>query len=247
MKQPLTASPSARLSGRIRVPGDKSISHRALILGALSTGTTRITGLLEAEDVLATAKAVAGARRRGRTVERRGRGEGSRGRRPAGAVRAARLRQFRHRQPPDARRRRRPRHASRIHRRCLLAAPAHGPRARAACRHGPGNRRRRGPRDLAAGGARHRRPPADRLRSSGAVGAGQVGGAARRAACAGPHHRGRADGDARPHRAHAGLFRRRALRRGSRRRCPRRHRQRRRRTSRRAILPCRAIRARPPS
>jgi len=59
MKQPLTASPSAGLSGRIRVPGDKSISHRALILGALSTGVTRITGLLEAEDVMATAKAVA--------------------------------------------------------------------------------------------------------------------------------------------------------------------------------------------
>ena len=59
MKQPLTASPSAHLSGRIRVPGDKSISHRALILGALSTGITRITGLLEAEDVMATAQAVA--------------------------------------------------------------------------------------------------------------------------------------------------------------------------------------------
>jgi 3-phosphoshikimate 1-carboxyvinyltransferase len=59
MKQPLTASPSARLSGRIRVPGDKSISHRALILGALSSGVTSITGLLEAEDVAATAKAVA--------------------------------------------------------------------------------------------------------------------------------------------------------------------------------------------
>ena len=59
MKQPLTASPSARLSGRIRVPGDKSISHRALILGALATGTTRIAGLLEAEDVAATASAVA--------------------------------------------------------------------------------------------------------------------------------------------------------------------------------------------
>jgi 3-phosphoshikimate 1-carboxyvinyltransferase len=59
MKQPLTASPSAALSGRIRVPGDKSISHRALILGALATGTTRIAGLLEAEDVVATAKAVA--------------------------------------------------------------------------------------------------------------------------------------------------------------------------------------------
>ena len=41
------------------MPGDKSISHRALILGALATGRTRITGLLEAEDVVATAKAVA--------------------------------------------------------------------------------------------------------------------------------------------------------------------------------------------
>jgi 3-phosphoshikimate 1-carboxyvinyltransferase len=59
MKQPLTASQSAGLSGRIKVPGDKSISHRALILGALSTGITRIAGLLEAEDVMATAKAVA--------------------------------------------------------------------------------------------------------------------------------------------------------------------------------------------
>ena len=59
MKQPLTASPSAALSGRIRVPGDKSISHRALILGALATGITRITGLLKAEDVMATAKAMA--------------------------------------------------------------------------------------------------------------------------------------------------------------------------------------------
>ena len=59
MKQPLTAVPSARLSGRTTVPGDKSISHRALILGALATGVTRITGLLEAADVTATANAVA--------------------------------------------------------------------------------------------------------------------------------------------------------------------------------------------
>jgi 3-phosphoshikimate 1-carboxyvinyltransferase len=59
MKQPLTASASARLSGRIRVPGDKSISHRALILGALSTGITHVAGLLEAEDVMATARGVA--------------------------------------------------------------------------------------------------------------------------------------------------------------------------------------------
>jgi 3-phosphoshikimate 1-carboxyvinyltransferase len=59
MTQPLTARRSARLSGRIRVPGDKSISHRALILGALATGRTRIGGLLEAEDVMATARALA--------------------------------------------------------------------------------------------------------------------------------------------------------------------------------------------
>ncbi|HEY8277100.1 MAG TPA: 3-phosphoshikimate 1-carboxyvinyltransferase [Methyloceanibacter sp.] len=59
MKHNLTAVRSAALKGRIRVPGDKSISHRALILGALATDRTRIAGLLEADDVLATAKAVA--------------------------------------------------------------------------------------------------------------------------------------------------------------------------------------------
>ena len=58
MPQPLTARNSARLSGRVRVPGDKSISHRALILGALAIGRTRIVGLLQAEDVAATARAV---------------------------------------------------------------------------------------------------------------------------------------------------------------------------------------------
>lgn len=58
MKQPLTATPSRALRGRIKVPGDKSISHRALILGALATGHTSIEGLLQAEDVLATARAV---------------------------------------------------------------------------------------------------------------------------------------------------------------------------------------------
>ena len=59
MKQNLTAARSEGLRSRIKVPGDKSISHRALILGALATGRTRITGLLEADDVLATARAVA--------------------------------------------------------------------------------------------------------------------------------------------------------------------------------------------
>jgi 3-phosphoshikimate 1-carboxyvinyltransferase len=46
------------LSGTIRVPGDKSISHRALILGALSVGETRVSGLLESADVLNTAKSM---------------------------------------------------------------------------------------------------------------------------------------------------------------------------------------------
>ncbi|MGE5266878.1 MAG: 3-phosphoshikimate 1-carboxyvinyltransferase [Deltaproteobacteria bacterium] len=57
--KPLTATrPQGPLTGRVRVPGDKSISHRALMFGALATGRTTITGLLEAEDVLNTAKAV---------------------------------------------------------------------------------------------------------------------------------------------------------------------------------------------
>jgi 3-phosphoshikimate 1-carboxyvinyltransferase len=55
---PLQARKSAGLRGSARVPGDKSISHRALILGALAVGETRITGLLEGEDVLNTAKAM---------------------------------------------------------------------------------------------------------------------------------------------------------------------------------------------
>lgn len=56
--RPLTSRKSAPLNGRVRVPGDKSISHRALMLGALAVGETVITGLLEAEDVLNTAAAM---------------------------------------------------------------------------------------------------------------------------------------------------------------------------------------------
>jgi len=58
MSASLTALPSGPLKGRIRVPGDKSISHRTLILGALSSGVTAIRGLLEAQDILATATAL---------------------------------------------------------------------------------------------------------------------------------------------------------------------------------------------
>ena len=68
---PLSARKSPPLRGLIRVPGDKSISHRALIFAALAVGETRITGLLEGEDVMRTANAV---RALGATVERTGEG-----------------------------------------------------------------------------------------------------------------------------------------------------------------------------
>jgi 3-phosphoshikimate 1-carboxyvinyltransferase len=55
---PLTARRNGPLAGRVRVPGDKSISIRALILGALTVGETKISGMLEGEDVLNTAKAL---------------------------------------------------------------------------------------------------------------------------------------------------------------------------------------------
>jgi len=64
--------PGGPLRGSIRVPGDKSISHRAIMLSALAMGESRITGLLEGEDVLATAAAM---RAMGATVERREDGE----------------------------------------------------------------------------------------------------------------------------------------------------------------------------
>ncbi len=64
--------PTGPLKGRIRVPGDKSISHRSIMLGALAVGETRVSGLLEGEDVLATAAAM---RAMGASVERVGEGE----------------------------------------------------------------------------------------------------------------------------------------------------------------------------
>ncbi len=67
----LTARPASPLRGRVRAPGDKSMSHRALILGAMATGVTEIEGLLEGDDILATARAVAAF---GAGVERLGPG-----------------------------------------------------------------------------------------------------------------------------------------------------------------------------
>jgi cyclohexadieny/prephenate dehydrogenase / 3-phosphoshikimate 1-carboxyvinyltransferase len=51
------ANPGGKLSGRIRVPGDKSISHRSIMLGSLAEGTTEVEGFLEGEDALATLQA----------------------------------------------------------------------------------------------------------------------------------------------------------------------------------------------
>jgi 3-phosphoshikimate 1-carboxyvinyltransferase len=67
----LSAAPSGPLQGRLRPPGDKSISHRAFILGLLTVGRTEIRGLLEGEDVLHTGAA---CRALGARVERRGAG-----------------------------------------------------------------------------------------------------------------------------------------------------------------------------
>jgi 3-phosphoshikimate 1-carboxyvinyltransferase len=58
LKGPLACRRKGPLRGAITVPGDKSVSHRALLFGALATGETRVTGLLDAEDVRSTRKAV---------------------------------------------------------------------------------------------------------------------------------------------------------------------------------------------
>jgi len=72
--QPFSLRSTGPLTGTISVPGDKSISHRALMLGALAVGETRISGLLEGEDVLATAAAM---RAMGASITRHGPGEWS--------------------------------------------------------------------------------------------------------------------------------------------------------------------------
>ncbi|MEM1046894.1 MAG: 3-phosphoshikimate 1-carboxyvinyltransferase [Pseudomonadota bacterium] len=65
--EPVRATASSGLTGPIAVPGDKSISHRALMFGTLAVGRTSVTGLLEADDVLRTADAMRGV---GAVIER---------------------------------------------------------------------------------------------------------------------------------------------------------------------------------
>ena len=148
---PLAARRSPGLKGRVRVPGDKSISHRALILGALTVGETRIEGLLEGEDVINTGKAM---RALGATVERTGRGRLARARRRRRGLRAARkaarFRQFRHRLPAgDRGRGGLPDHRD-VRRRCLAALAPAAARARSARADGRAGRQRR----RTAGGCR---------------------------------------------------------------------------------------------
>ncbi|MBZ6076689.1 3-phosphoshikimate 1-carboxyvinyltransferase [Microvirga puerhi] len=57
LASPVTSRPGSALKGRLRVPGDKSISHRSMIFGLLAIGETRVEGLLEGDDVLRTAEA----------------------------------------------------------------------------------------------------------------------------------------------------------------------------------------------
>src|SRR3954471_6393124 len=85
---PLTARRAGSLAGSVRVPANKSISHRALIFGALAIGETHISGLLEGDDVLNTGRAM---RALGATVERTGDG--------AWVIRGVGVGGFR--QPPD--------------------------------------------------------------------------------------------------------------------------------------------------
>jgi len=67
----LVSQPGKALAGSVQIPGDKSISHRALMFAALAVGESRITGLLEGEDVMATAEAM---RAMGATIVREGEG-----------------------------------------------------------------------------------------------------------------------------------------------------------------------------
>ena len=67
--KPASSRPSGPLSGTARAPGDKSISHRSMLLGGLASGETRVSGLLEGEDVLATGRAM---RALGASVEKAG-------------------------------------------------------------------------------------------------------------------------------------------------------------------------------
>ena len=183
-----SARPSRPLSGRIRVPGDKSISHRALMLGALAVGRNRSPACSKARTCSRppprSMRSAPSQGRRARQVDCRRR----RRRRPRRAGGRARHGQFRHRGAAPDGRRRDPRLHRVLHRRRLAAAPADGARHDAAGGMGARIVARDGGRlPLAIIGAG--RPAADHLSPAGALGAGEVGGAARRPQRARRDHR----------------------------------------------------------
>ena len=201
--QPLISRKTQGLKGRIRVPGDKSMSHRALMLGAISIGETRIRGLLESDDVLATARAMDALGAKVTT--------GADGAWHVRGVGVAGLTQ------PEA-----PLdfgNAGTGVRLCLGLMASTPLTARcigdASLSRRPMGRvieplQQIGARFEASRGqspaAHHswrQGCRADHLHASGSLRPGQIGGAARRPQHPGPHHRHRADRDPRSHRTHA--------------------------------------------
>ena len=130
---PLSARRARPLKGRVRPPGDKSISHRAFLLGLLACGETKVEGLLEGDDVLRTGKACQAL---GAVIERLGArrmaNSRPRPRRALSPARNARFRQRRHRLPADDGRRRRPRNHRDLRRRRLAAQAADAAHPRSA-------------------------------------------------------------------------------------------------------------------
>ena len=185
--KPLSALPSGPLRGRVTVPGDKSISHRSLMLGALAIGETR-------DRRAARIRRRHGDRRRHARLRREGRARAATG--SGACTGSARAGCSSRRASIDFgnagtgvrlahRHRRRACLRHHLRRRRLAVAPADGARARAAARDGRGGDRALR-RPAAADDPRRRPDGADRLSRAGALGAGEVGRAARR-----PQHRGR--------------------------------------------------------
>ena len=210
MSAELTLAGPRPLRGTMRVPGEKGISHRALLVAALADGRTRLRGLAPGDDVARTAAALeqlgvgvkGGTDGSDCTVARRRR------RRPARSRRRRRLRELGH----DAAHARRPGGGSavphRAHRRRVAARPADGTgRRTAADPRRVGRRARR--RTAGAPGDPRRRARRWPRRAAGGERPGEDGGAPRRAPGRGQLRDRGAGTESRPHRAHAGRARRR--------------------------------------
>ena len=194
----MRVEPAVRLEGHFAVPGDKSISHRALLLGAVSDGETRRPRLRALRRHPVDARGRARARRPGRRRRRRPRRARRRPARPA--ARVDRLRQRRHARAPDRRTARLPGRQLHAHRRRVALGPPDGARRRAAAANGRPDRD-----DRRASAAHGHRLAArgDRLRAAGGERPGEVGRPPRRPRGHRQDDRDRAGADPRPHRADA--------------------------------------------